>query len=620
MNRRLRVLFLGLLILAASLCWWAVPGEDIGLAPGSVGQSAHAHDPDIEAADLQPQQGAVEKRARVTIAASSEALAMRSGLVIDVDGRPISGVRVERRMERKVLKSFETDSEGVFRFAEVSPADRFHVASDGYMTLKAGGAAEDIVRVIAALTRSVTGMVAAKDSGLPIAAAKVTLDSGTEWVRRLELASGWSGFLREEVQTDEVGRFEFEGVPDMSGGSIEIEKVGYRHFMPKPVGLGPQHLQLTMTPSESVRTLRGIVLDPRESPVEGARISLIKESVDDRSFVSKNIVTSEASGDFEITEKSSHATLIVVAKGLGVHRSEVTDPSEYLIIRLPGNAARMEGLVVDSQGQPVAGALIHIEGRSVLGNEESSITAARMGFYNQVFIEDVLNDWQGYLRSDSSGRFSFLSGGPESYMVRVIDKKTLATKRGRVVADRLNRFVLDCGEAVAIRGEVVDSEGLPVPGIHVVAAVALPSHAEQTEDVITDDQGEFSLSLSPTTESVFLMLWGGGISRKRVKLDPGTQHAVVTVARRCEVRLHWGSFAEWTQVSAHLADGQVVPITYAVGNATVDGDAIQVRGKVSAILTIPRNVAFWKMGGSKGKTQDFKFLPGPAGSITDVHF
>src|ERR1041384_8577435 len=59
------------------------------------------------------------------------------------------------------------------------------------------------------------------------------------------------------------------------------------------------------------------------------------------------------------------------------------------------------------------------------------------------------------------------------------------------------------GEKILVRGRVVDSNRAAVPGARVSARSAHP-----TVDVVTDQNGEFSLSLEPGEYSVKVMAEG----------------------------------------------------------------------------------------------------------------
>jgi len=135
-------------------------------------------------------------------------------------------------------------------------------------------------------------------------------------------------------------------------------------------------------PAASPHALRGRVLHPQGAAVAGARVRLA--SVEPRSATIEPIsATTDSLGEFGIPQAAPGRWLLVAsASGYGACSSDVfaVDPGDAAPAPLQElvleRACRIEGRILDDQGQPVGGATVSVEGLSLPNVDGSRIVAS----------------------------------------------------------------------------------------------------------------------------------------------------------------------------------------------------------------------------------------------------
>lgn len=164
--------------------------------------------------------------------------------------------------------------------------------------------------------------------------------------------------LNQKVAADEDGRFRIVG---LMAGTYRLE-ADHPEYAPSdevalalPSGGSAQGVRLLLR--QGVR-LVGQVLDTNLRPIEGALVV-----VDDE----RRSIT-DARGQFVLGSLRPEATLVVQADGYAPHRGMVAvrEPQTDLEVVLQAADGRAEGRVVDARGEPVRGAVVHVQPRDGL--------------------------------------------------------------------------------------------------------------------------------------------------------------------------------------------------------------------------------------------------------------
>jgi protocatechuate 3,4-dioxygenase beta subunit len=171
-----------------------------------------------------------------------------------------------------------------------------------------------------------------------------------------------------------------------------------------------------------------------------------------------------AAGKYNLTASSELYTEAepMVVEVDGIHdRTNVTVHAE--------TGAQLVGTVVDDKGKPVSGAAVSIAMES--------------------------RNWSHTIKTDATGRFAFIGIPPGAYAVSA-NSDTQSTTRQRVVAPDKQRvdILLKMSES-GLAGTVVDSHGVPVADVQIVAQTAERTAWFRTDT--SDSKGHFDLGGVP---------------------------------------------------------------------------------------------------------------------------
>ncbi len=295
-----------------------------------------------------------------------------------------------------------------------------------------------------------TGRVTDKDTGEPVAGARVTLVANE---RKLGI-------------TDDEGRYTVQGLEwDLVVGAFgEVKAQGYRN------GSFVFHNNNFNSPFTKDFTLRraaevnGRVLDPAGEKVAGARVGffgsvILERNRWNRSLSSSQHVTTGADGSFSLsTPASTRGFQLSAAKeGFAWGTSERIvlkrgEKKEGVVIRL-GKGGRIRGRVQDETGAPVASARVNV--RTDRDKIFKSIDTRADGCYELEAVHDGVHGMDVYPPG-------LAHGGCSAYMTA--KRSGVAVSEGQVT--EIN-WVLRPGSMIA--GRVVDENGHPVAGAAVRA-------------------------------------------------------------------------------------------------------------------------------------------------------
>ncbi len=299
------------------------------------------------------------------------------GRVVDEDGLPIAGAELvathqsgSRRPLSGVVEHCGTtrsDARGSFRLRRLVPGELYALVIErsGFarqqqnVVAPGGGESTDIEVVLERGSRGYGLVVDTADRA--VAGAEVIL--GRDSVSR----RGDPAF-EGRATTDDEGRFE---VAHVAAGRYRLEVVGtgYAPFsMPGvEVSRSADDVDHGIVALEPGVTVEGWVVDPEGRPVAGAGIFVEIHGKERSRGAKEPIASSGEDGRFVIADRRAGERLDIVARldgFLAAERSSVeVPPSDPLLLTLQLLVGwTVSGVVVDSLGQPVAGAEVRLAG------------------------------------------------------------------------------------------------------------------------------------------------------------------------------------------------------------------------------------------------------------------
>lgn len=297
-----------------------------------------------------------------------------AGRVVDEQGRPLAGVRVEAQTWGRptglgLERSVETDTDGTFVLGAVAPGKVTLAArGPGYAPRRfepqefVDGARATNLELVLDRGNALAGRVvwpdgrAAHDAGVSV---HETTRAGTH--------SGWRDHLDHDARCGADGAFEVTGLGAgpfaVRALAIDADGTTWRAAS-EPVELGDQ-VELVLAASPA---LAGRVQDDRGRPVEAYTLRLAEQrtgAAGSGEWPEREVAIDSADGAFLIDDVGpGRWTLEANAPGHAVTRVELVlprDDARELVLEL-ARAASAEGLVVDPSGAPVAGAAVEVLG------------------------------------------------------------------------------------------------------------------------------------------------------------------------------------------------------------------------------------------------------------------
>ena len=442
--------------------------------------------------------------------ADASALASVRVRVLDSRGDPLAGFAV-RSGERGDIVG-RTGADGWLGLRTPREEEHFLASDERWATLHAGSWNRDAtyrpVLVVAPAVR-LQGRVT-DERGRPLVGARI------DWVAPAEFLACFSDILDASVprgfaaRSDGQGKFDLAGAPGLADGRVRVSLAGYETLeldgsTHDQLGL---ELILSRPGLDDEPALRGLVVDSTGSPIAGAHVGFDGASVlSDTAGEFRLALPRMPGADREEPGQGGHASR-VTAIAPGYLPAVATRPEEAwttaLVLRLPERAHTLRGTLVDSAGQPLAGARVWLadptpgpviegapttfEGLSagVLppsldhgpASPLSSLTVdQRTGDSIVDFTEgdakpSALWNW---VRSDEAGRFELPGLAPRAYRLHVMEEGSLALvtsepiapgpERARIRIAGLGRSARENAAAWgAVAGRLVDEHGRAVEG------------------------------------------------------------------------------------------------------------------------------------------------------------
>ncbi len=622
-----------LALLALGVTTWVV-GSDRGTAPPpEPEQAARSSRPvERELARQEPEAPAptaVTESDRAVVAAAAPVEPVDAapvppdpsvcrGRVIDVDSRPVAGVRVGLSRASASggveLSSPDldpagvTDSSGRFELegAGAGYAGLLLVDEERFVTVLGGesrGDGHDAVVVVA--PRLVLSGVVVDEAGLPLEGAALRVALPTGFRGRFDAILDDGRELPVAARSDAQGRFEMLSVPAIQGARLSVGLSGYvASEQDAPTASDERMVLVLRRPRLQGDVLQGIVVNALGSPVEGARVSHGFDTVvtDEqgrfrfdlgREDVYNNLVR-RWMPDFTADElQAVRAGFLPASFRAPVGEDGAPEWPDRVVLRLGGEALSISGRVVDAEGEPLEGLRVWVGDPTFFGALGDPAASERP---RSTHLESEMAGLQpgwNTVSTDAEGRFRIDGLLDRAYSLEAMDPATLLrVVRPDVPAGRTNveLVVPSDGTFEVLRGRIVDRRGEPVEGVHVfpmcdafrtrVGGRVISTQHETTESVVTDPDGRFEVRDVPRhlaylridgSETIPLE-WGRGV-------EGGLEHMVgedfedleITVGRRCHFQVELADASEADTLAVLDAAGVEQTISEYHGNGRRDG-------------------------------------------------
>ena len=231
-------------------------------------------------------------------------------------------------------------------------------------------------------------------------------------------------------------------------------------------------------------TVGGKVLGPEKQPVADCRV-LAFYYTPDRQWETAEAV-SDATGVFSFTldvwDTVRYVNVVAVKQGLAPDWGHVND-GEEATLRLAANPVTCTGTVVDSEGNPIAGAEVSV--LTLRRPNETDASRQYLSLREESFLSDT---------TDEEGRFEITDLPPGAQVGLTVAAEGWArlTCRARSISERGLRFVLK--PEATISGRVTHA-GQPVAGVKVLCYGQGP-YSGRAEGVSAED-GTYTLNQLP---------------------------------------------------------------------------------------------------------------------------
>lgn len=552
MNRIGTVLVVLALVAAALVCWlWIAQPSPSDVSPsanptgsGSEGEVGSTDDEGtvtaIETDPYREQSDAEggEPKARP---------APRRGRVIDVHGKGVPDVALGLSTGGDRI-AVSSGADGGFEFVAGYDAGRIVSRDRRWATVFSGSTrlqADRQSTVVVAPRIELAGRVVDSE-GQPVPEARVSVHLPPSLPVQLgELMEGTLNWSRDAV-CDAEGRFALKDVPAVASAELSATLGGY---VPRYVALPESStvlLELVLDrPSDGAALITGIVVDPFDAPVPGARVS-----------AGGAISRTDHGGEFiiDVSDGRTLDRIVAIAKGMQpAVRLPESDAEgkpkwpERVTLQLGAAPLSITGKVVDRHGDPIEGVRVWVNDPLVIGMEDGAMIA-------ETFLGREDRPFWAFVLTDASGGFRLHGLLDRPYTLKALDPKSLAAVTRKDVRsgrrDVALRMTVDTYRT--LHGRVVDLDGVGVANASVrltrpAFAVRIPGHpnASQFESawsppIETDEDGAFTLEDVPT-EGVQIQASADTIQTNWKSVGPGIDPKAVTVRverkRRFKVEL-----------------------------------------------------------------------------------
>jgi protocatechuate 3,4-dioxygenase beta subunit len=416
-----------------------------------------------------------QQRGEVTVQIELERWSSVRGIVRSLDGKPISGAEVFLERDaflfaRKSERLAVTGNDGEFRvrLEDLDGVARMFATHPDYTTgysqrFEAGPHLEgSTIEILLPEGATIRGTVF-DETGSPLEGARVSLfdevklsENNPAYRPEAPFQHRPRGKMTHSVQSDRDGTFEIRGIV----GGIKFLQVSSEGWLTQTVSglqvgegavVGPLTIRL-----EKGRGIAGRVLDTSGTPVEGARVSVVRHAADVTGATGATVT--DAEGEFVI-ENLAGGTYNLFATKSGFVRHEergVAAGAQGVTITLEQYGAISGFIRFEAMAETILPGKFTVAIRPT-GNEAAPLVRKSFSAEDGRFlVESVAPGVYDLVASADGFRTAVLPG------VRVVQNDTTAGVE----------IVLDMG--ATIQGRVVDEAGNPVGDASVYARPSSP--------------------------------------------------------------------------------------------------------------------------------------------------
>lgn len=211
-----------------------------------------------------------------------------AGSVVDADGLPVAGAKIELYRRNHLQRTFETDARGEFVDNYVTATRGWNMQADPYMLkiskdgfvvtseVTIAGQSTSDVHVTRELRTTVRATL--RPERYTLRGRVIGLDGEAVQNAEVHLVSGANQPVVSSVRTDAAGWYKLTALPATPSAnmSVRVKAEGYRPISGVPVALGPEAIisQPPIRMAKGVTALTGQVLDLRGQPVSFADVEV----------------------------------------------------------------------------------------------------------------------------------------------------------------------------------------------------------------------------------------------------------------------------------------------------------------------------------------------------------
>ncbi len=485
------------------------------------------------------------------------------GRVIDVQGAPVPGVKVDytsndwqaMRLTSAspgvAKRQVTTDYAGVFSLTDRAPLD-LHVETELLTTVYSGvvnwdAPTPDPLVIVAPRTKVAGLVVDETGQSVPNAMLSIVFDP----VERLPdgLVLEGSRLVEKKTKSDEQGTFEFASAAELGGAKLTANALGFAQASIPVLSGGGLDVRVVMTRlTANAHTIFGQVQLPGGAPSADTMVSA--GSVSTRT---------DASGRFALDfgmalgwmDHKAPLRLAAARAGflpaieelISIDEAKSLGWPDDLVLVLGGPPLSIHGRVVDQNGNPILGVLVGSRDMTRFGLEMEP--GATWGLPRTLEEVSGGTDWT---KSGFNGEFKFKGLLDREYRLRLIETESALTMESSPIraGDRDVTLVLDRRKLGTLAGQVTDRFGTGMPHIRVAVTRQDTGSLEIGRSTTTDSEGWFRLE-GVTVEPELLRIQGVGIVSELFREFPeGAEilRLVLPVSRLIPFQVEWGGWAD----------------------------------------------------------------------------
>lgn len=388
-------------------------------------------------------------------------------------GAPVVGTLVEALDNRNsILSTALTAVDGGYTLSSLAPAtnDRLRISADTYVTQVIGfsinaGQTRTINAALSPIAGTLTGVITDSVTGAPLLGASIRVFT-SEGITLQTRSSGADGSYT---------------IPSLQPGSysIVIMEEGYAGRTIGAMINAGAVTALNVALQQLAGAISGTVTDTNGNPIADAIIRIYSNNI-----IVVRVATNE-DGTYDIGNLAPGSYYVTVrAEGFGgLSSSVVVNPGETTMenFALTPNPGSIAGIVTDTSGSPIAGAILTV-----------SINVSGGGLLTTRYV------------SQNDGSYLIENLFPSPYLITAVAASfQCAFQSATVVSDQraIANFILQSNPG-GLSGTVVDNNGVPIAGAAVLIKDST-GNGVTVATIFSDPNGQFQTTvLAPGSYTV----------------------------------------------------------------------------------------------------------------------